>query len=390
MKNHLNKYVLHLSTMALWDLGKGKGRASTYLPLKGMVDAGYKVLFLTSCNTQQSCVEAGIDVRHISVPINGTRIYIQLFLFPLIVILFIMNGLWYCKRNKPSVIYAHATILALPAYILSKMFRAKYVLRLYGIGKGLNKPFCPSGILLRIAFKLKADSYIFTNDGTNAKEFAISCGVDTNKIHFLRNGINKDVDFHIDKNLRKDLAPNGEIVLLSVSRLVNWKHIDDIIRMMVPLKQKQLKFKLVIVGDGPERNNLENLCKQQDLSNYVVFVGALLQEKVFSYNLVSDIFISLNELSSMSNPVFEAMLAGCVVIALNRGNTEEMIQNGNNGILIQTVDQLPDVVCDIISDPQKAAQIGQNAQKYMLDKWPSWTERINEELNILNNLIEQK
>lgn len=386
MNKTSDKTILHLSTLPLWDLGKGKGRVSTYLPLKAMVDEGYKLIYVTNNISQPSGNDQGIEVKHISTPFSDSRVCFQLLLYPLTVLLFILHGLWICRHSKPSIVYAHATLLALPAYILSKIVGGKYVLRLYGIGKGANRPLIPSGILLRIAFCFKADKYILTNDGTNAKAIAISLGADEKNICFLRNGIKKDIDFTPNNQLKNQLTPNGEVILLSVSRLSNWKHIDDIIRMMVPLKEKQVKFKLVIIGDGPERSYLEELSTQLDLSNTIVFTGALAQKDVFKYDLISDVFISLNELSSMSNPVFEAMLAGCTVIAWNRGTTEEMIKDGENGILIQEIEQLPDALYNVISNPKEAAQIGRNAKKYMLEHWPSWEERIEEELKILRSL----
>lgn len=386
--NNVEKSILHLSTLSLWDLGKGKGRISTYLPLKGMVDAGYRIIYITNSNEQQSCNEEGIEVRRITTPFSESRVFVQLLLYPITVLIFVFKAAFEAIKIKPKIVYSHTTLTALPSYIISRIFKAKYVLRLYGIGKGAKRPWSPAGILLRFSFFVKTDCYILTNDGTNAKTIAISLGADESKIYFLKNGLNKDVCFTVDNNIKQKLVPNGEILLLSVSRLVNWKHVDDIIRLMIPLKQKQLKFKLVIIGDGPERRKLESLCKHLNLSDCIVFIGALQQKDVFKYNLISDIFISLNELSSMSNPVFEAMLAGTAIVALNRGTTTDLIKHNKNGYVIETSEELVFALEKLIINESLRQSLGSNAHDYMINNWPSWEERIQTEIDILNRITQ--
>lgn len=377
--------ILHLSVFALWDLGKGKGRASTYLPIKGMVDAGYNVVYLTNNNDQPSENCDGICVKHISTPFSDSRVFVQFLFWPITTLLFILRGIALCRKKKPAIIYSHATILAPAAYILSKIFKSKYVLRLYGLGKGQFRPFFfPSRVLVDSALAIHADKYILTNDGTDAEKYAIIHGVKKEKILFIRNGINTKCEYVYKSELRNKYVNEDEYLYLSVSRLSNWKHVDDIILQMPPLLRKGLKLKLLIIGDGPERENLENLIKANGLEDKVILLGSLKQEDVLEFGMAADVFISLNELSSMSNPVFEAMLTKCAVVALDRGTTKDLIKDGINGFLIDNVDELPIVLEKL--NHEKIEDVGNRARQTILDEFQTWEERIETELQALKTL----
>jgi glycosyltransferase involved in cell wall biosynthesis len=237
---------------------------------------------------------------------------------------------------------------------------------------------------------LKADLYLLTNDGTAADKVALSFGVPSDKIRFLKNGINKEWGISCyDETLKKEIAPNKEFVLLSVSRLVNWKQVDLIIKALPDLIRLNNNIKLIIVGDGPDRVKLEKLCIQLQISEYVIFTGALPQKTIKDYMAISDIFISMNALSSLSNPVFEAMICGKTAIALNRGTTKELIRNEENGILVEEeqIDELPLIMNNILQNDIMRKRIGDSAKKYMLEQWPTWEERVSQEISIIESLF---
>ena len=383
--------ILHLSSLALWDLGHGKGRVSSYLPIKGFVDKGHSTYFITNNPTAKSGNIDGIVVKKIKIPYSNTHPSFNLIMYPITVFCFLFVGIIRILKQKPEIIYAHRQDMALPAFLLSKLFNAKYVLRLYGIGGNFLKTtrFKPANLFRWLAFKIKADLYILTNDGTFADEVALTFGIPRNKIHFLKNGINKSWSKNVPNEvLKKQIAPNGEFILLSVSRLPKWKQVDIIIKALPRLISLNNNVKLVIVGDGPEEKNLKKLCADLNITGYVVFTGALHQEDIKDYMSIADIFISMNSLSSLSNPVFEAMICRKLVIALNKGTTKELIENKKNGILVEEedIDKLPEIINDILIDNQLRERIGKNAQKYMLEGWPSWEERVAYEVELVEKL----
>jgi len=377
--------ILHVSTLAIWDLGKGKGRVSTYLPIKCLADRGHSQIYITSNAAQPDTDEDNISARHISVPFSHARTIWMLLFWPIFSFVFVYKTYKICKGKHFDLVYSHSTYTSLPAKILAWIFKAKYALKLYGIG---SHGWKPAGIVLKLAMRIKADTFVLVNDGTKAKEFAMSQGVPENKIHFLRNGINKDVKVNIDDAFKKKYKNSDTKILLSISRLANSKNVDLIIKMVPELAKTDAKFHLIIVGDGPDRASLEKLVDDLQVREYVTFTGAANREEVFKFQAIADLFISMNNLSSMSNPVYESMICGKCVVALNKGGTTELVRDGYNGILIEPdkIDELPKVVYDLLMDDERRTKIGENAHDFLMNEWPSWDERVKQEAEILENL----
>lgn len=208
LKNYLVIFdemnILNLSSLSLWDLGKGKGRVSTYLPIKGFVDRGHNVYYITNHVSQQAGCFDGITVIKAKTILTNKRQFLDIIVYPFTLLCFLYVSIKICRKHKPDVIYSHTAHLSLPAFILSKIFRAKYVLRLYGVSHVKSMRFKVSYLFLYMAFSLKSDMYILTNDGTEADKVALSFGIPQEKIYFLKNGINKEWStYPINSNLKK-------------------------------------------------------------------------------------------------------------------------------------------------------------------------------------------
>ena len=85
------KTIIHLSTMALWDISKGKGRVSTILPLKGAVSAGYNVIYFTSSPIQAEGLEEGIVIKKINASFFTSSPLKLLFFQPIVPLIFIFS-----------------------------------------------------------------------------------------------------------------------------------------------------------------------------------------------------------------------------------------------------------------------------------------------------------
>lgn len=381
--------TLHISSIGIWDIEKGKGRVSTYLPLKGFVSRGHDVLFLSGYKTVHTSVEDGISIKKIHIPFSQSRPLVRFLFTPLIDLCYFTCLLRTAKRYKPDVIYAHSTDTSAPARWVSKIFGCKFIVRLYGVGRGDKGSLThfPSYFMRRRCLKLKADAFILTNDGTAADKVALRFGVPGSRIYFLKNGINKDLDIHRDAALKNKFAPDGQKLIISVCRLEQSKQVDLIIKMMAGVA-KLLPSRLIVIGDGSQRAALEALAESLGIKESVVFLGALPQNKIYKYVCASDLFVSMNALSSMSNPVFEAAVCALPIIALDRGTTRDFIQNGYNGIVVkdEELDALPQKVCDLLSSEKECERLGRNAREYILKEWPNWEERVNNEVDIVESI----
>lgn len=387
----MKKTIIHVAPFPIQNMGKGKGRVSTYLPLKGLVESGYDNIYITnSPYASHEDSEPGITVVKIADPFTKTcfaytRLYMLLFYFPIIYPLFIYHAIRIAKRRNVVMVCCHSYYLAFVGYILAKIFKAKYVSKFYGIGTP-SAPGHPD-IVRKSAFWYPSDLYIITDDGSNGYEYALKRGVSPDKIAFLRNGIDKPDTLERDDRLYKELAPNNEKLLLSVSRLVSSKNVDKIIAAFHEVSETLPNIRLVIVGDGLKRKELETKASDLGISQRISFIGAIYHKDVFRYQSVADIFISMNNISSLSNPVYEAMSCGKCVIALDRGDTRKLIKDGENGIVIKSYVELKDAITSLISNPDRLARLGLEAQK-TISTWLSWEERVKIEIALINNLLE--
>lgn len=388
----MKKTIIHVAPFAIWTLGKGKGMPSVYRPIRGLANNGYDNIYITDSPyaNPDGDSEDGIKVIKINNPFaytrfSWTKIYRLFFYFPIIYPLFLYHAIKNARKREVAVVYSHSGYVAFVGYILSKIFKAKHVVRFYGIGLPNKKWY--KGLILKQAFWYPADLYIIANDGSNGYEYALKRGVPPHKIAFIRNGIDKVENLKKDESLYRKLAPNNEKLLLSVSRLVYTKNIDKIIEAFFEVSKILPSTRLILVGDGEGRKAMEEMVSGLGISDRICFVGLIDQKDVFRYQSVADIFISMNEISSLSNAVFEAMSCGKCVIALDRGATRELIKDGENGIVIKSYEELKDAIIRLLSDTGMMSRLGLEAKK-TVDACPSWEERVQREIELINSLCE--
>jgi glycosyltransferase involved in cell wall biosynthesis len=118
--------------------------------------------------------------------------------------------------------------------------------------------------------------------------------------------------------------------LVTVGRLVPWKQIDHLIEALNECGEAGL----VIVGDGPERNRLEDIVRENQLTDRVYFAGQRSNAETFGLMAACDLFVLNSTYEGFPHVVLEAMCAGLPVVATAVGGTPELVRDGENGILI--------------------------------------------------------
>lgn len=154
---------------------------------------------------------------------------------------------------------------------------------------------------------------------------------------------------------------NKEKFILSAGRLVPWKGFDVLIEIMKDLPD----WKLVIVGDGPEREKLELRIKNYELGDRVTLAGSLSREKLMDLLRKASVFVLNTAFESFSFQVVEAMNAGTPVVTTNIGNLPEIIENNKEGILVQPNNktEILAAIRRIASDKNFREEIVKNAKE---------------------------
>lgn len=162
--------------------------------------------------------------------------------------------------------------------------------------------------------------------------------------HFkIRNGIEVIPNF-IDLNrfkkqkkehFKKAICPHGEKLLVHTSNFRKVKRIQDVLYTFSKVR-KEMPAKLLLVGDGPERSNMEAICRELDTHEDVSFLGKIdAVEEVLS---VADLFLMPSEKESFGLAALEAMACQVPVISSNAGGIPEVNIDGKTGFISQIGD----------------------------------------------------
>jgi L-malate glycosyltransferase len=162
------------------------------------------------------------------------------------------------------------------------------------------------------------------------------------------------VDLNRFKRLHKDhfkkaIAPDGERIIAHISNFRKVKRVDDVVKTFIEIR-KTMPAKLLLLGDGPERANLEHFCRLSGVCDDVRFLGK--QEAVEEILGVSDLFLLASENESFGLAALEAMACEVPVISTNTGGLPELNIDGQTGFLCN--------IGDIESMSKKAIQLLSN------------------------------
>lgn len=138
--------------------------------------------------------------------------------------------------------------------------------------------------------------------------------------------------FHqTDKDhFKQMLAPDNERILVHVSNFRAVKRVKDVIRIFEKIK-KEIPSKLLMIGDGPDRQSAEDLSREMGIYNDVRFLGK--QEQISEILSIADLFILPSETESFGLSALEAMACNVPLISTNAGGLPEINIEGKTGFL---------------------------------------------------------
>lgn len=155
---------------------------------------------------------------------------------------------------------------------------------------------------------------------------------DFDEIEVIPNFISADQYGRNEKSpLRRDLAPNDEKLLVHVSNFRQVKRAIDCVEIFARVLQKDIKARLVMVGDGPERAATHHRAKQLGINEQVSFVGK--QARITDYLEIADVFLLPSEQESFGLAALEAMACEVPVVASRVGGIPEVVTDGIDGCL---------------------------------------------------------
>ena len=163
-------------------------------------------------------------------------------------------------------------------------------------------------------------------------------------------------------HFRKAIAPNGERLIMHTSNFRKVKRVQDVVHVFNRIR-KEMPAKLLLIGDGPERHNIEELCRELNLCDDVRFLGK--QELVEEILSIADIFIMPSETESFGLAALEAMACQVPVISSNAGGMPELNIQGVTGFMSEVgdVDDMAANAIQVLKDDHTLKTFKQNALK---------------------------
>ncbi len=163
--------------------------------------------------------------------------------------------------------------------------------------------------------------------------------------------------------LRAQLAPGGERLLMHVSNFRPVKRIADCIHTFARLRGR-VRARLVMCGDGPERNDAEALTREYGLTDEVLFVGQV--PNIRDYLSTADVLLLPSETESFGLSALEAMACEVPVIATRVGGLPEVVRDGETGYLVSVGDTeaMAERALEMLSDQPRRLAMGERGREW--------------------------
>ncbi len=265
---------------------------------------------------------------------------------------------WSIFDIKPDVVHVQGIGIGIPALFISKLLRIPYVI--YGRGSDVYLPDWFTKFTSKTIIANASSAIALTNDMKMVMQ-----GIYDRDIAVVSNGIalceyvNK-FSVHKSEGLKKKI--------LFVGRLQPVKGVQYLLQAMKLIHNEIPDAMLILIGDGDERNYLEDLTDRLGVRECVDFVGIVPHERIPEYMYQSDIFI----LSSLSEgfpvTVLEAMACSLPIVATKVNGLSDIIEDGVNGYLVEAKDigEMADKIIILLKNPQIRNTMSENNLKKVL------------------------
>lgn len=261
-----------------------------------------------------------------------------------------------------------------PAVLVAKLFGKKTILN-YRAGQ-IEEHYANWHRTLRPTLRLFDRIIVPSN---YLVEIFGKCGFAASAIH---NFVDTD-RFHFRE--RKPLRP----VFFSNRSLEELYNIPCILRSFALIQKKFPNAKLVIAGDGDQRENLENLARELELEN-VEFAGRVGQKEMPAFYDAADIYLNAPNTDNMPGSLIECYASGVPVVTTDAGGIPYILENEKTGLMIPVGDHeaMAQAAIRLLEDGELAARIVKNARDYC-QKF-TWRAVRNEWMSVYRELFEDK
>lgn len=336
----------------------GSGVVATELG-KALAEKGHEIHFITYSQP----VRLGSSRKNIRYHEVNVSEY-PLFLYPPYELVLASKLVEVAKYEKLDLLHVHYAIPHASAGYMAKQILAEegihlpLITTLHGTDitlLGKDASFEPvisfainkSDAVTAVSQSLRLDTY---------KLFGIN-----REIEVIPNFINfEKMEFPEKEELRQDYADEDERLIVHISNFRPVKRVMDVLSVFAQVKDK-VKAKLIMVGDGPERSRAEQMCREHEMCDRVIFLGNVKNPaEVLS---LADLFLLPSESESFGLAALEAMALGVPVISTNTGGLPEVNRHGVTGMMsnVGDIEDMAKNAIYLLSDDTRLKKFGEKA-----------------------------
>jgi glycosyltransferase involved in cell wall biosynthesis len=196
---------------------------------------------------------------------------------------------------------------------------------------------------------------VYDANSKGAVELLAEAGIDRRRLRCIPNGL--DVTRWTPNS---DRRPQTTPVVLCVARFVARKRHQDLLRAMAMLRDRGVRLRLDLIGDGPTRPDMQRLVGELALQELVRFAGARDSNNVREAMRSADVFCLSSRWEGMAGSVMEAMACGLPVVGTRVNGIGELVEHGRTGYLVPPArpDLFAAALERLATDPARAATLG--------------------------------
>jgi len=266
------------------------------------------------------------------------------------------------EKISPDIVHAQSLGIGVPALLSKKILKFPYAV--WGQGSDVYLPDWFTKLTSKTIIKNANSVIALTEDMKRAMQ-----AIYNRDITIVPNGIDLK---EYTSELPVQNVERAEKRILFVGRLHPVKGTQYLLGAMSIVHRELREAKLILVGDGEEREHLETLTDNLGIRECVEFAGRVPHERVKDYMNQAEVFV----LSSLSEgfpvTILEAMACGLPVVATRVGGIPDIIEDGTNGYLVDTMnqEQLAEALLKLLQDEKLRRDIsGNNREKAKKYRW---------------------
>lgn len=288
------------------------------------------------------------------------------------------------QLGQYDIIHGHAYLPGIPTWLSGHLGRVPTVFTVHGTALPSNARPTTSPIRNWVERHLERALLLTLNYGhvisVNKEHLKLLMG-HHNQVSHVPNGV--DVDrFDIDRN-----PQSGRILYLG--RLSGEKRIDTLIRALPSIQDEFPNAELVLVGTGPEREHLERLVRELNITPSVNFVGRVPEEETPKYYASAELYVLPSIWEGHPLTLLEAWATGTPVIASDTEGISEFVDDGETGFLVEPKSPrlLAEAITYALTHSDETAQWAKNA-KQLVESEYTWSATAQRTEHIYQDVLD--